>query len=152
LPWLQARQHGHLRAAFHLKDANRICLTKHLIHIRVALRHTRKIERTAIMLFDELKRTADATQHAKRQHIDLQYAERIKIILVPFDEGAIFHRRILDRHHFFKWPFRDDEAANMLREMARKSDQLARKSQRQTQFPVLCIKADFRGTLPRYAL
>jgi len=33
-------------------------------------------------------------QHSQRQHIDLHHVQRVDIILVPFDEGAIVHRGI----------------------------------------------------------
>ena len=50
------------------------------------------------MLLDQRKGLADAGQHAERQDIDLQNAERVEIVLVPFDDGAVLHRRVLDRH------------------------------------------------------
>ena len=50
------------------------------------------------MLLYEGKGAADAGQHAERQYVDLQDAERVEIVLVPFDQGAVRHRRVLDRH------------------------------------------------------
>jgi hypothetical protein len=63
---------------------------------------------------------ADAGQHAQRQHIDLHQAQRVDIVLVPFDEGAVVHRRIVDRHRFVQPILGQHEAADMLRQMARK--------------------------------
>ena len=54
--------------------------------------------------------------------------QRVEIVLVPFDHGAVFHRRVFDRHQFLERAARDDEAADMLRQMAREADQLARQS------------------------
>ena len=50
------------------------------------------------MLLDQRKGLADAGQHAERQDVDLQDAERVEVVLVPFDDGAVRHRRVLDRH------------------------------------------------------
>ncbi len=76
------------------------------------------------MTLDQRKGLADAGQHAERQDVDLEDAERVEIVLVPFDDGAVVHRRVLDRHQFGQWPAGDDEAADMLRQVARKADQL----------------------------
>ncbi len=57
---------------------------------------------------------ANAAEHAKRQHIHLQQAERVEIVLVPFDDGAPLHRRRADRAQMVEPPAGDDEAADML--------------------------------------
>ena len=66
------------------------------------------------MLFDQCEALAQSRQHAERQHIDFVDAEDVEIVLVPFDNGAIFHRRILDRHQFVEPILGQDEAADML--------------------------------------
>ena len=58
------------------------------------------------------------------EHIDLQQPQRFEIVLLPFDDGALVHRGVLDRHHFVDARARDEKAADMLREMARRIDQL----------------------------
>ncbi len=63
----------------------------------------------------------DAGQHAKRENIDLENAQRIEIVLVPFDDGAVLHRRVGDGHDFIEPRAGDDEAARVLREMARET-------------------------------
>ena len=78
------------------------------------------------MRLQEIEAAPQAGQHAERQHIDLEQAERFQIVLVPFDDGALLHRRILDRHDLVEPRAGDDEAADMLREVARKIDQLLR--------------------------
>ena len=52
-------------------------------------------------------------------------AERLEVVLVPLDDAAVFHRRVLDRHQLLDPVLADDEAARMLRQVARKADQLA---------------------------
>ena len=92
------------------------------------------------MPLDQLKGLADAGQHAERQDVDLQDAERVEIVLVPFDDGAVLHRRILDRHQFGQRPAGDHETADMLREVARKADQLAGEVERQAQGAVAGVE------------
>ena len=72
------------------------------------------------MLLDELEGLAEAGEHAEPEHVDLEDAERVEIVLVPFDEGAVLHRAIHDRHHLVEPAAGHDEAADMLGEMARK--------------------------------
>ena len=69
----------------------------------------------------QIERLADARQHAEAEHVDLENAERVEIVLVPFDEGAVRHRAIADRHHLVEPAARDDEAADMLRQVAREA-------------------------------
>ena len=78
------------------------------------------------MRFQQSKCLADAGEHAERQHIDFQKPERIEIVLVPFDHGAVFHGGVTDRDDFRQRPARQHEAADMLREVAREADQLLR--------------------------
>jgi hypothetical protein len=66
----------------------------------------------------------DRRQHAERQHIHLEQAEVVQIILVPLDDRALRHGRILDRHQHGQRLARDHEAADMLGQMARQTDQL----------------------------
>ncbi len=81
------------------------------------------------MLADEIEGAADAGEHAERQHVDLQQAERGDVVLVPFDEGAVVHRRVADGHDLDQRPARQHEAADVLRQVARKTHQLVRQLQ-----------------------
>ena len=76
------------------------------------------------MALKQDKGLTNATQHAQRQHVDFQDAQRIEIILVPFDHRAILHGGVLDRHHFVEPTLGDHEPADMLGKMARKANQL----------------------------
>jgi hypothetical protein len=66
------------------------------------------------VLLGELECLAQAREHAEAEHIDLEDAERVEVVLVPFDEGAVVHCAIADRHHFVEPAAGDDEAADML--------------------------------------
>jgi hypothetical protein len=77
-----------------------------------------------MMLFDQVEAFADAGQHSQREHVDLQNPELVDVVLVPFDEGSVVHRPVADRHRLGQRPLGQDEAADMLRQVARHSDQL----------------------------
>ena len=79
------------------------------------------------MAGQKIERAPQAAQHAEREHIDLHQPECVDVVLVPFDEGAIVHGGIADRHRFVE-PFAGEhKAADMLGEMARKADQIVGK-------------------------
>ena len=87
----------------------------------------------AIMLLDQVEALAQAGQHAEPQHVDLVDLQGIQIVLVPFDDGAVLHGRVLDRHQLVEPTLGQDEAADMLREMAREAAQGRRQFERQRQ-------------------
>ncbi len=130
LPRLEARQHAHLGAALDLKHAERVGAAQHVVDLRLFLgdggEREALRERRRIVLLDQLERLADAGQHPESQHVDLQDVERVEIVLVPFDEGAVRHRAIADRHDFVEPAAGDDEAADMLRQVAGKAVDLTR--------------------------
>ena len=75
----------------------------------------------------QIERLVDAGQHAERQHVDLHQAEHVDIVLIPFDEGAILHGGVTDRHDVIEALARQHEAADVLREMAREAEDARRK-------------------------
>ncbi len=79
----------------------------------------------AVVLLHQIERLPDAGQHAEAEHVDLENAERVEIVLVPFDEGAVGHGAVADRHHLVEPAARDDEAADVLGEMPREAVDLA---------------------------
>ncbi len=121
---LEARKHVHLRPALDLEHAQRVALAQHVVDLRHLLRDGRQLETLAMMQVDQIEAFADAGQHAEREHVDLEDAKLLDVVLVPFDEGAVVHRAIADRHGLGQRPFGQDEAADMLRQMARHADEL----------------------------
>ncbi len=121
---LQPRQHVHLRPAFDLEHADRIRPAQHVVDDGVVARYRAECDVPAVMGLQQSEGLADAGEHAEAEHIDLEQAERIEIVLVPFDDGAVLHGGIADGHHFRQRPARQHEAADMLGEMAGKADQL----------------------------
>jgi len=122
-PGFQPRQHAHLRPAFDLEDTERIGPANHVIDIFArVLEEAGKRHRLVVMAGEQLDRLGKAGEHAERQDIDLQDLQRIEIVLVPLDHVATV-RRVHDRHDLVQPVAGDDEAADMLRQMAREAHQ-----------------------------
>ncbi len=50
------------------------------------------------------KAAADRGEHAQRQHVDLEQAQLIEIVLVPLDHRALGHGGVFDRHQLAQRP------------------------------------------------
>ena len=100
----QPGQHAHLRAGFDLKNAHGVGGADHLVGVGVFGRNVlqakalRAVERAVAAQGDEVECAADGTEHAECQHIDLEQAEGIEVVLVPLDDAAFGHGRVFDRH------------------------------------------------------
>ena len=88
-----------------------------------------EIELDALVLGEQVEAALHAGQHAEREDVDLHEFQRVDVVLVPFDHLAVLHRGRLDRDELVEPVVGEDEAAGMLREMARRADQLARQIQ-----------------------
>ena len=128
---LHPGQKVQLRPAFDLKDANRIGAAQHVIDPAVFGRHIGQGQMLVPVVRDQTKGLADRGQHAKGQDIDLEQTKRVYVVLVPFDDGAILHRGVLDGAQLVQAALGDDKAADMLRQMAGKADDLADQLDRQ---------------------
>ena len=135
-PRLHARQEVELGPAFDLEDPDRIGLAEHVIDHRILGRNISEGQLQVAVILQQPEGLADAGQHAERQDIDLQQPERIDIVLVPFDDGAILHRGVLDRTELVEPAMGDDKAANMLAQMPGKPDDLTDQLRRQRHAPV----------------
>ena len=118
---LQARQHVHLRPALDLEDADGVGPADHVPDLPVFRRHGGEREVQALVRRQQFEGLADAGQHAEAQHIDLHQAERLQVVLVPLDEGAVLHRRIADGHGLVERAAGQHEAADMLGEVSGKA-------------------------------
>ena len=149
---LEARQHRHLRSALDLEHADGIGAAQHVVDFGIFGRDGGQRQRLAVVAVDEIDRLADAGEHAERQHIDLEHAERIDVVLVPFDIGAVLHGGIEDRHGLIEPLARQHETADMLREMARETEQLAREIDGLAQLGIARVETGFAdmsfGDLP----
>ena len=104
------------------------------------------------MCAQQIEAFAQAGQHAEREAIDLEQLHRLEIVLVPLDDRAIRHRRVLDRHERVQRMLGDHEAADVLREMARKSEQLAGQREELAQHAAVRIEAALRAGIARASL
>ena len=144
--WLETRQHRLLRARFDLKHAYRVGMLDHLVDVRIFRRNVLHSYFASIALRDHRERAADRGEHAERQTIHLEQSERVEVVLVPLDYRALRHRRVFDRHHSLEQPARDDEAADVLRQMPRKSQQLAGERDEPRDQRIFGIEARFADT------
>ena len=138
---LHPRQHRHLRARLDLEHADGVAVADHLVHARIFRRHVGQLEAPAIADREQIERTADRGEHAQRQHVDLEQAQRVEIVLVPFDHRALGHRRVFDGHQLRQGPSRDHEAAGVLRQMARKTLELGDQREKSLHHRTLGVEA-----------
>ena len=119
----QPGQHVDLRAALDLEHADTVAPAQHVIDGGVVLWNG--VERVIAqpVRTHQIEALANACQHAERQDIDLHQAERVDIVLVPFDEGPVGHGGIVDGHQLVEPPLGQHETADMLRQMAREMEQ-----------------------------
>ena len=73
-----------------------------------------KIEPFAVMFLQQIEGTAHAAEHAKTQHIHLHPAQVVDVVLVPFDDLAVHHRRRLNRHELVEPVARQHKSARVL--------------------------------------
>ncbi len=88
---------------------------------------------------------------AKGENIDLHEAQRVDVVLVPFDHLPAVHRRGLDGDEIVEPVMGQHEAARMLREMARRADEFADEVEREAQPPVGEVEAELLRALFRHA-
>ncbi len=120
----QARQHAHLRAALDLEHAHGIGGADHVVGGFVAFGNVLQGEGAAPFRADECQRLANGGEHAQGQHVDLEQTQRVEVVLVPLDHGAVLHAGVLNGHQARKRQLREHEAAGVLRKMARKAHEL----------------------------
>ena len=129
----EPRQHRHLRAALDLEHADGVGALDHRVDASLFRRDRGERQPLSVMGLEQLEALAHRGQHAERQHVDLQNTKRVEVVLVPFDDRAVIHRRVHDRRDLVEPVAGDDEAAAVLREVARETDQFAGQIQRQRQ-------------------
>ena len=138
---LEARQHAHLRAAFNLEHANGVGAADHGVGGRVFGGHIGQPKRPAHAGAEQIERLAQGREHAQREHIHLEQAQGIEVVLVPLDDGAVFHGGVFDRHQARQRAPREHKATHVLRAVARKANQLGRKFQPLAHRKRLCVEA-----------
>ena len=123
-PGSQARQHAHLCPALDLKHTHRIGSANHLVSGRIFSRNVLHPQGAATPLADQVQATPDGAEHAQRQHVDLEPAHGVQIVLFPLDDGTLRHGSVLHRHQACQLVLGQHKAAHMLAQVARKALQL----------------------------
>ncbi|MNV54537.1 hypothetical protein D3C71_1467340 [compost metagenome] len=68
----------------------------------------------ATVVLQQVEAATQGAEHAQRQHVDLEQADHVQVVLVPLDHRALRHRGILHRHQLVQGLLRDNEAAWVL--------------------------------------
>ena len=124
-----------------LEDADGIGPAEHVEDLRIGAGNACQIKILPVVTAKQVEAAVQAGQHAEAEHVDLEDAERVEVVLVPLDDRAIGHGGVLDRHQLEERPAGHDEAADVLGEVAREADQLARQVERLAEPPVGRVEA-----------
>ncbi|MNF80846.1 hypothetical protein D3C84_630990 [compost metagenome] len=136
-------QHRHLRPGLDLEHADGVGPTDHFVGGRILGRDGRQAQVQAPMPAQQIETSANRTEHAQRQDIDLEQTDRIEVILVPLDDGALGHGGIFHRHQTVQRLLGNHETAGVLGQMPGEADQLPRQAQHPVQHRALWVKATF---------
>ena len=95
------------------------------------------------MIAQEVQSLPDAGKHPQGQHIHLEDAQFLDVVLIPFNEAAIRHGPIADGHGLREQVAGEDEAADMLRKVARYADHLLGQRQHALQMRIGKVQPRF---------
>ncbi len=129
----QPRQHVHLRAALDLEHAEVAGPAQHGIGSRAVARQAGQVMGGAMVPAQQRKAPPQAGQHAKPQHIGLEAAKGVDVVLVPLEDGAALHGGMGHDRRLDQRAAGDDEAADMGGGMPRQVEDLLGQLQRHGQ-------------------
>jgi hypothetical protein len=142
---LQARQHRHLRPALDLEHADGVGVADHVEHLLVVVGNIVHFHHRAPPAIHVIEPAANGAQHAEREHVDLEHAHGFEVVLFPLDDGAVFHRRLLDGHQPRELGVREHEAADVLAQVARKALEPLRQLDPLDELEFVLLHADARA-------
>ena len=149
-PGLEPRQHGHLRPGFDLEHANGIGTADHLVgRLVLGGNGGDGPARLVAVAADQIEAAAQCAEHAQGEDVHLQQAHQVQVVLVPLDDGAIVHGGVFHRHQAVQRLFGNHEAAGVLRQMPRKTEQFAGQYQHPAQQRIVRVEAAFTQALGR---
>ena len=117
---LHPRERRHLRPALDLEDPDRVGLLHHPEHRRVVLGEARQVDRLAAAGAD-LHRVLEGGHHPEPEEVHLEEAHVLDVVLVPLQDRAPRHPRVLERHELVQALRAEDHPAGVLAEVARQS-------------------------------
>ena len=129
----EARQHAHLGPALDLEHTHSVRSANHLVSGRIFSRNVLHPQGAAALLADQVQATPDGAEHAQGQHVDLEPAHGIQIVLLPLDDRALRHGGVLHWHQTRQLVLRQHKASHMLAQMAWKALQLGAQAEPELQ-------------------
>ena len=149
----QAGQRGHLGPGLDLEHPDGVGLADHVVHV-VVLGELRQVDALAVVLFDEVERLVQGTQHAEAQQVELHEPDRSAVLLVPLQDRPVLHATPLGGTHLDDGPVTDDHAARMDAEVTGKVQHLVRHLQHDVgnRHVVLGLGADLGEAAPPVGL
>ena len=115
---LEPGEKADLRARFDLEHADRIGAAEHVIHGGLLAGELAQVEHLARGLADDVEAVLQRGEHAEPEQVELHEPHPRGIVLVPLDDGATGHARVLDRHDLADGPIGEHHAARVDAEVA----------------------------------
>ncbi len=126
-----------------------VALAQHVVNLRILARDRRQIEPLAVMRVDQVKALRMQVSMPSASTSTLRMPQRVDVVLVPFDEAAVGHRTVADRHGLRQRRLRQDEPADMLAEMARHADHLVGQPEVRAHERIVQVQPRVGGLLSR---
>ena len=115
----QSGQSRQLGAGFDLEDPDGIGTAEHLVDGCVVVIDLRSVDEDPGVAVDEADHLVQGGEHAQTEQIELDQVHGRAVVLVPLDDGAVAHRRLLDRHDFADGTVGQDHPTGVDAQMAR---------------------------------
>ena len=126
LPRLQAGQQSHLRTRLDLEHPDRVGTAQHVVDRRFLLRHRVEVPLLPRRRRDHVEAVLQGGEHPEPQQVELHEPHPRGVVLVPLDDGAVLHARVLDRHDLADRTVRQHHPARVDAEMPGRLQQLTR--------------------------
>ena len=114
----QARQAGHLGAAFHLEHADGVGPLQGVVNRGIAGGQLREIHVLLIGVADDPDGILQHRHHAQAEQIHFDEPEIGAVLFIPLDDDAAGHGGRFERHDLVEVPLADDQPAGVLSQVA----------------------------------
>ena len=110
---LKPRQQSHLGAGFHLEDPDRIRPAQLVVDALLLLGDRVEVMRLAQCVAHQIEAVLQRREHAEAEQVELDQAHPGAVVLVPLNDCALLHARVLDRNHLTDRPLGEHHAARV---------------------------------------